>query len=62
MIFLLFLIIILVIVIPPAGLILAGIFLYSLGSKMEKEQKKDIKITRRIKMNEYSNQILEQMK
>jgi len=56
------LIIILVIVFPPIALILAGIFLYSLGNKMEKEMKKDNEISKETRMNEYDYQTLEQMK
>jgi len=58
----LILIIILVIVFPPIALILAGIFLYSLGNKMEKEMKKDNEISKETRMNEYDYQTLEQMK
>jgi len=44
------------------SLLLAGIFLYSLGNKMEKEQKKDNEIVKETRMNEYNFQTLEQMK
>ncbi len=56
------LIIIVLVVFPPAGLLLAGIFLYLLGEKMEKEQKKNNEIVKEIRMDEYNFQTLEQMK
>ena len=53
---------IVIVVFPPIALILAGILLYSLGNKMEKEMKLDNEITKETRMDEYDYQTLEQMK
>ena len=49
------------IVFPPAGLLLAGFFIYWLGCKWEKQQKKET-VMQEVRMDEYNYEILEQMK
>ena len=52
----------LVIIFSPAGLILAGIFLYRHGTKMEKQHEEPIVAVRQTRMNEYDHRVLEEMK
>jgi len=52
---------VLVIVIPPAGLVAAGIFLYWVGKQWEK-QNRESEIKPEVRINEYNYEILEEMK
>ena len=54
-------IIVLVIVIPPAGLVAAGVFLYWVGKQWEK-QNKESEAKHEVRINEYDYRILEEMK
>jgi len=57
------LIIIVLVVFPPMGLLLLGVFLYRLGDKWEKQlNREDIEMVQEVRMDEYNNQTLEQMK
>ena len=56
------LIIIVLVVFPPAGLLLLGVFFYRLGTRWEKQQKKETEVVQEVRMNEYDYEILEQMK
>jgi len=48
-------------VFPPAGLLLAGIFLYGLGNRWEKQQKKET-VMQKVRMDEYDYQIIAKLK
>jgi len=61
MLFLLMIIAVLVIVIPPAGLVAAGIFLYWVGKQWEK-QNRESEVKHEVRINEYNYEILEEMK
>jgi len=52
---------IVMVVFPPAGLLLLGVFFYRLGTRWEKQQKKET-VVQEVRMDEYNNQTLEQMK
>ena len=59
----LILIIIVLVVFPPMGLLLLGVFLYRLGDKWEKQQnREETETVREVKINEYDKEILEKMK
>jgi len=57
------LIIIVLVVFPPAGLLLAGVFLYCLGNRWEKQlNREDKEMVKEVRIDEYNNQTLELMK
>jgi len=59
--FLMGIIVILVILIPPAGLVAAGVFLYWVGKQWEKQQKES-EVKHEVRINEYDYEVLEKMK
>jgi len=59
--FILAVIIVLLFVIPPAGLVAAGVFLYWVGKQWEKENKESESV-KEVRINEYDYRILEEMK
>ena len=59
--FFLMVIVVLVFVIPPAGLVAAGVFLYWIGKQWEK-QNRESEVEHEVRINEYDYRILEEMK
>ena len=62
MLFFLIVIAVLVIVFPPVGLVVAGVWLYWRGTKMEKQHEEHIVTVQPVRMNEYDYRVLEEMK
>jgi len=62
MIIFLLVIAVLVIVFPPLGLVVAGVWLYWRGTKMEKLHEEPITTVQQVRMNEYDYRVLEEMK
>ena len=62
MLFFLIVIAILVIVFPPLGLVVAGVWIYWRGTKMEKHHEEPIVTMQQVRMNEYDYRVLEEMK
>jgi len=53
---------VLVIVFPPLGLVVAGVWIYWRGTKMEKPHEEPIVTVQQVRMNEYDYRVLEEMK
>ena len=62
MIFFLIVIAVLLIVFPPLGLVVVGVWLYLRGTKMEKPHEEPIVTVQQVRMNEYDYRVLEEMK
>ena len=62
MIIFLLVIVVLVIVLPPVGLVVAGVWIYWRGTKMEKHHEEPIVTVQQVRMNEYDYRVLEEMK